>query len=290
MSDIVTGSIAGMAGKLLEYPFDTIKVRLQSSLMYRGPLDCIRLTLRQEGLPGFYRGLSPPLFGAAAENACLFYSYNLTKQWINREGLGAKVAAGAISGAITSWVLTPIELVKCQLQVGQPSHPLRVIRRIFQHDGVGGFWRGQMGTFFRETGGSAAWFGAYELVCMKTRNSDGKVPLIAQLSAGACAGMGYNLALYPADTVKARMQTETQLYGWHEVGTARAKAVHAAESFVSRSPGFWQAAKAVYKESGFTGFYRGAGITVARSAPSSAIIFYVYNWLDQAFQEKKQHH
>jgi len=61
-----------MAGKLIEYPFDTVKVRsflkpclicqvrLQTQsdikpLQFRGPLDCFRQTFHNEGLFGFYR-------------------------------------------------------------------------------------------------------------------------------------------------------------------------------------------------------------------------------------------
>jgi hypothetical protein len=68
-----------MIGKVFEYPFDTVKVRLQSQpddrpLRYRGPIDCFAQSLRQDGLRGMYRGISSPLVGAAAENSCLFFS------------------------------------------------------------------------------------------------------------------------------------------------------------------------------------------------------------------------
>lgn len=60
-----------MTGKLIEYPFDTVKVclcsvfadkkvRLQTQsdvkpLQFRGPLDCFRQTFHNEGLLGFYK-------------------------------------------------------------------------------------------------------------------------------------------------------------------------------------------------------------------------------------------
>jgi mitochondrial ornithine carrier protein len=77
--DILFGSIAGVIGKAIEYPFDTVKVRLQAQpstgpLTYSGPLDCLRQSVRQDGFLGLYRGISPPLFGAAVETASLFFS------------------------------------------------------------------------------------------------------------------------------------------------------------------------------------------------------------------------
>ena len=48
---------AGMTGKILEYPLDTVKVRLQTSsgTSYKGPIDCIKQIFRTEGVKAFYR-------------------------------------------------------------------------------------------------------------------------------------------------------------------------------------------------------------------------------------------
>lgn len=82
VKDIVCGSIAGIVGKYIEYPFDTVKVRLQSQphhlpLQYTGPLDCFKKSLQRDGFVGIYRGISAPLVGAAVENGCLFFSVSL---------------------------------------------------------------------------------------------------------------------------------------------------------------------------------------------------------------------
>lgn len=82
VKDVVCGSIAGIVGKYIEYPFDTVKVRLQSQpnhlpLKYTGPLDCFKKSLKQDGFIGIYRGISAPLVGAAVETSCLFFSVGL---------------------------------------------------------------------------------------------------------------------------------------------------------------------------------------------------------------------
>lgn len=79
LKDVVYGSTAGVVGKFIEYPFDTVKVRLQSQpdgmpLKYTGPLDCFKQSLRQDGFAGLYRGISAPLVGAAVETSSLFFS------------------------------------------------------------------------------------------------------------------------------------------------------------------------------------------------------------------------
>lgn len=83
--------------------------------------------------------------------------------------------------------------------------------------------------------------------------------------AGACAGVCYNGVLFPADTIKSRMQTAA-------VGGAG-----------SRQMGFWDTGKDIYRVGGVRGLYRGCGITVLRAAPASAVIFLVYETLKARF-------
>jgi len=79
LKDAAFGSISGIVGKFIEYPFDTVKVRLQSQPdrlppLYTGPLDCFKQALRRDGFIGLYRGISAPLVGAAVETSGLFFS------------------------------------------------------------------------------------------------------------------------------------------------------------------------------------------------------------------------
>jgi hypothetical protein len=79
LKDVAFGSISGIVGKFIEYPFDTVKVRLQSQPdrlppLYTGPLDCFKQALRRDGFVGLYRGISAPLVGAAVETSGLFFS------------------------------------------------------------------------------------------------------------------------------------------------------------------------------------------------------------------------
>ena len=51
---------AGIVSKVFEHPFDLTKVRLQAQVLdatarFRGPLDCLVLTFRNEGMRGLYR-------------------------------------------------------------------------------------------------------------------------------------------------------------------------------------------------------------------------------------------
>ncbi|KIH87607.1 mitochondrial ornithine carrier protein [Sporothrix brasiliensis 5110] len=310
--DILYGSLAGIVGKYIEYPFDTVKVRLQSQpdhlpLRYTGPLDCFRQSIRTDGVIGMYRGISAPLVGAALETSSLFMFERLGRASLVWAGLSPRDAplslpalwfTGAFSGVFTSFILTPVELVKCKIQVPADSlpsaagsatgtaktvnrNPLSVIRDVYRYGGLAGFWHGQVGTLIREAGGCASWFGSKETTSKLLREynirsakakadstpatlasvATDPLPLWQQAMAGASAGMSYNFLFFPADTVKSRMQTSP-------LGSS---------SMVPRT--FFGEAKALYRQAGIRGFYRGCGITVVRSAPSSAFIFMVFDGL-----------
>jgi ornithine carrier protein len=196
--------------------------------------------------------------------------------------LSALIGCGAVSGAFTSILLTPIELVKCKMQVpaidsrsgiAQLPRASTIIRSVYHHGGMFGFWHGQLGTLIRETGGSAAWFGSYEgmksffqrLRGVKTGES---LAVQDQMLAGAVAGMSYNFIFYPADTIKSRMQTEDV-----KVGGRRT---------------FLTVGRALWKQHGLKGLYRGCGITVGRAAPSSAFIFAIYEALRKTFDNTQE--
>ncbi|KAH6997851.1 mitochondrial carrier domain-containing protein [Ilyonectria sp. MPI-CAGE-AT-0026] len=296
IEDVVCGSIAGAVGKYIEYPFDTVKVRLQSQpdhlpLRYSGPLDCFRQAIKSDGFLGLYRGISAPVVGAAAETSSLFVFESIGREVMFLTGLASRekglslpdlFLTGAFAGVFTSVVLTPIELVKCKIQapmgdgsVSTPLRPLPVIREIFRHEGLRGFWHGQLGTLIREAGGGSAWFGAKETVTslfyqhrIKAATSEAErrqilatpLPFWQQAVAGASAGVSYNFIFFPADTIKSRMQTVP-------LGSMGEKRT------------FWNEGAALWRQHGIRGMYRGCGITCLRSAPSSAFIFMIYDGL-----------
>lgn len=299
LKDIAFGSTAGILGKYIEYPFDTVKVRLQSQRTIpggqrlNGPVDAFKQALQAPEGPirSLYRGISAPLVGAAVETSSLFFSYRLAQDayiklspTLRKEKethphgkielpFTALLLCGAASGAFTSLALTPIELVKCKMQVpgtaAQRSIP-SIISTIFATQGLLGFWHGQLGTLIRETGGSAAWFGSYEATKILFRKYDTSIEKIddvkiwQQMLGGAVAGMSYNFVFYPADTIKSRMQTE-------EASLSKGRS-----TFLGVGRELWQ-------QHGLKGFYRGCGITVFRAAPSSAIIFTIYEALRKFF-------
>ena len=153
--------------------------------------------------------------------------------------------------------------------------PISVLTSIIRTTGFRGLWLGHMGTLIREAGGCTAWFTTKEFVAslLRTRRkgpSASNKDLAAWESAlsGAVAGAAFNISFFPADSVKSTMQTEEEL-------RPRGKGVPRT-TFVGTF-------KAMYRAQGIRGLYAGMGVTAARSIPSSAIIFLIYDGLSQRF-------
>ncbi|KAF8886537.1 mitochondrial carrier domain-containing protein [Infundibulicybe gibba] len=308
IKDIAFGSFAGMVAEGFEYPFDLAKVRLQAQLLLLNP------NVEGEGFQGLYRGVSAPLVGSTIGTAAIFVSYssfqNLIRwnDWTPNKSRHLSVPeltlAAAAAGFFTSFIITPIELVKCKMQVQMmnplsnpgliqkgsskslssfplpfpaaarssynyftPLHqlsepvpkqnfqnhlpgPISIIRSTIQTHGMRGLWTGHTGTIFRDTGSSAAWFGAKEWVAsmLLARRSNPKENKLSSgptlvpwesAFAGAVAGAAGCLAVYPADTVKSAMQTEEELLP---------------KGSVSKRPStFWSTSKRMYTNHGVRG-------------------------------------
>lgn len=184
--------------------------------------------LADEGLiKGLYRGFSLPLFGTVAETATLFCTNGYLKRLLMSKGdlpPGAELPmpyvllAGAGTGLAVSFVLTPIELVKCRMQVQgmQPSHmqkytsTMDCLTRSIREEGLRVLYRGHLATMLRETPGTACWFGAYESFVRVMTPVGGKredLNPLAIILAGGLGGMAYWAVMYPCDTVKSVQQT-----------------------------------------------------------------------------------
>lgn len=87
LRSLVCGSGAGMISKTITYPFDLFKKRLQVGgfetarvhfgqvRSYRGLVDCMVQIAKEEGIRGFFKGLSPSLVKAALSTGFTFFWY-----------------------------------------------------------------------------------------------------------------------------------------------------------------------------------------------------------------------
>ena len=279
LKDFLAGTCAGFAGKMIEYPFDTIKVRMQTqhaagsgAARYASSAQCFRASLADGGIKGLYKGLPLPLFGTMIETSCLFTAMGQVKPLLTGQRNGKEqreltiletLFAGGVAGAAVSFVLTPIELVKCRMQsapAGTYSGTMDCIRCALRDGGGPGvLYRGHAATMLREIPGTACWFGAYEMF-LRSVSEPGQphdeIPAWKIVLAGGLGGMAYWSAFYPADTVKSRIQT---MSGGGGGGGS-----------------FWSVFAGIYRTEGLAGLFSGLGPTLCRAMPANGGVFLVY--------------
>lgn len=79
------GSVSGAVSKMIVYPLDTVKRRLQaqafyaSAIHYNGMLDCFVRVAKEEGFNGFYRGIVPSVLKTGLATSMSFAIYRWSK-------------------------------------------------------------------------------------------------------------------------------------------------------------------------------------------------------------------
>lgn len=114
----IAGYFSGCALVLAGHPFDTIKTRMQvegTAGRFKGPLDAVMSTARNEGLAAFYKGVTPPLLMTGGVNFLLFGIQGLFVDLVKgdrKDPTPADVAMAAVpAGAVLSVVVAPSELL-----------------------------------------------------------------------------------------------------------------------------------------------------------------------------------
>ncbi|KAL7415624.1 mitochondrial carrier domain-containing protein [Mrakia frigida] len=167
--DFFAGSAGGVAGVVVGHPFDTIKVRFQHPSFrgrYGSTAMAFKTIVREENVRGLYKGVMSPIAGISFVNGLVFASFKSAMEALRPEGgieapLKVFFAAGCISGAVSSLINTPIELLKIRQQasLGKPPSTLSLIGNIWTHEGhVRGLYRGFTACWLRDVG-----FGPYFL-------------------------------------------------------------------------------------------------------------------------------
>lgn len=199
----LAGSLSGTAQVAAEYPFDTVKVRLQSNeFAFRGPIDCLTKTLRHEGVRALYQGVAPRLLTYGLVKLSLFSIFERVKAATN----GSTVMGGAVAGACNVVVSCPIDVIKSRLQVTQAvSGSARSLWAPFltslRAHGPGVLYLGALPHATRDAIGYALLYTAYDYL---KRETSLPAPI-----CGGLSGMVFYLSTLPIDRVKTILQTQS---------------------------------------------------------------------------------
>lgn len=270
--ELLAGGGAGAGGIVVGHPLDTLKVRLQTQRgLYSGAMSCFTQIVTKEGPFSLYRGVSAPVLTATATNALMFggYGVGLRLQGLCRDdqtSIFSAFIAGCTGGFLQCLTVTPVELVKCRLQVDRSSGrqlyqgPLDCAKKILQEHGVRGLFRGWWATVWRDTPSSGLYFVSYEIVKEQLSRFSGKCEAPEMLTAGGFAGTLSWATAYPIDVVKSRVQT---LPSGTDLKHLRLHTV----------------VRGIWREEGLHGFTSGLSACLTRAWVVNAITFYLYEQL-----------
>jgi solute carrier family 25 carnitine/acylcarnitine transporter 20/29 len=220
----LSGGVGGICVVLVGHPFDTTKVKLQTSNEYQSAMDCVKRTIAREGIKGLYRGMATPLVFVTPLFAVCFWGFDLGCKLIRGMGgmesnqklsLTQNAVAGGFSAFPATVLMTPIERVKILLQTQRPDSsghlkfrgPVDVIKNIMKEGGIRSLYRGTFATLLRDIPGNFAYFGTYETLKNKFINEkSGELNKGAILFCGGTAGVTNWLVAIPQDVLKSRLQ------------------------------------------------------------------------------------
>lgn len=280
----VAGVFSGIAKLTVGHPFDTVKVRLQTTdaSRFSGPLQCLTQTVRNEGFVGLYKGATPPLVGWMFMDSVMLGSLNVYRRLLSENVFhvqptaapapGVRTSlpsyghgiAGIMAGCTVSFIAAPVEHVKARLQIQYAAQkadrlyagPIDALRKIYTHHGIRGIYHGLSATLlFR--GFFFCWWGSYDVLSRYFRKNTNLSAPAVNFWAGGLSAQVFWLTSYPSDVVKQRIMTDP-LGGGLRDG-------------VRKFPRWKDAAVAVYRESGWKGYWRGFVPCFLRAFPANAM-------------------
>ncbi|CAL9232463.1 unnamed protein product [Arabidopsis halleri] len=266
------GALAGISVSLCLHPLDTVKTMIQSCRLGEKSLcNTGRSIISERGFSGLYRGIASNIASSAPISALYTFTYETVKGTLlplfPKEycSLTHCVAGGSASIA-TSFIFTPSERIKQQMQVS--SHYRNcwtALVGIIQKGGLLSLYAGWTAVLCRNIPHSIIKFYVYEnmkqmvLPSIGPRGEPAQPTTLQTLTCGGLAGSAAAFFTTPFDVVKTRLQTQ--------IPGSR-----------NQHPNVYQTLQSIRKQEGLRGLYRGLIPRLVMYMSQGAIFFASYEF------------
>lgn len=282
------GSLSGFVTRALISPLDVIKIRFQlqieklsgrnSIAKYHGILQAASLILKEEGLPGFWKGHVPAQLLWVSFGAVQFMSFELLTELVhNSTSYNARdpvvhFVCGGLAACSASLTVQPLDTLRTRFAAqGEPKvyRSLReAITTMYKTEGPLTFYRGLTPTMiaiFPYAGLQFSFYNVLQQVYAWGLPPDAsRSSGIMNLVCGSCAGVLSKTLTYPFDLFKKRLQVG---------GFEQARA---AFGQVRTYRGLQDCAVQIFHEEGFKGYFKGLAPSLLKAAFSTGLTFFWY--------------
>lgn len=135
----------------IEYQSETVNSKIPKR--YNGFIHALRVILKEEGLPGIFRGVTASMMREASYSSIRMGLYEPVRNWIdpnkspNDIKFSTKLISGLISGGIGNAIANPTDVVKVRFQARLPDQPrmynntLHAFVTISKEEGLRGLYK-----------------------------------------------------------------------------------------------------------------------------------------------------
>ena len=165
------GIFTGLCQTIFTYPIDLVRTRItqDSQMIHKNNKinSCLKNIIKQDGIFGLYRGLTPALLSTPLYIGIQLSSYQYLKN--TNTILSNSLLSGACAGFISQTIMYPGDTIKRNLQVDglnqtKYNNLIHCIKHIYSNKGFKGFYKGFFLNSFKSIPEVAIKFTIYDII------------------------------------------------------------------------------------------------------------------------------